>query len=50
MPQDSDPAVVEQMPDAAQRLIKASADLYARVERLDEGHATTSRCRARRAR
>ena len=35
--QDSDPAVVEQLPEAAQRLIGASADLYARVKRLDEG-------------
>src|SRR3954447_1914166 len=35
--QDSDPAVVDQLPDAAQRLINASADLYARVKRLDEG-------------
>src|SRR4051794_19647849 len=35
--QDSDPAVVDQLPDAAQRLINASADLYARVKRLDQG-------------
>jgi regulator of CtrA degradation len=35
--QDSDPKVVEQLPEAAQRLIGASADLYARVKRLDEG-------------
>lgn len=35
--QDSDPAVVEQLPPAAQRLINSSADLYARVKRLDEG-------------
>ena len=35
--QDSDPAVVEQLPEAAQRLINSSADLYARVKRLDEG-------------
>ena len=35
---DSDPAVVEQLPPEAQRLINASADLYARVKRLDEGH------------
>jgi regulator of CtrA degradation len=39
--QDSDPAVVEQLPDAAQRLINASADLYARVKRIDEGHMET---------
>lgn len=35
--QDSDPAVVARLPDAAQRLVGASADLYARVKRLDEG-------------
>ncbi len=35
--QDSDEAVVVQLPAAAQRLITASADLYARVRRLDEG-------------
>ena len=34
---DSDPRVVEQLPEAAQRLINASADLYSRVQRLDEG-------------
>ena len=33
----SDPKVVEQMPLAAQRLISASSDLYARLQRLDEG-------------
>lgn len=33
---DSDPAVIEQLPAAAQRLVNASADLYARVRRLDE--------------
>jgi len=36
--QDSDPAVVEQLPEAAQRLINSSADLYARIRRIDEGH------------
>ena len=36
--QDSDPAVVEQLPPAAQRLINSSADLYARIKRIDEGH------------
>jgi regulator of CtrA degradation len=36
--QGSDPAVIEQMPDAAKRLISASIDLYARVKRIDEGH------------
>ena len=34
---ESDPAVVEQLPPAAQRLINSSADLYSRVKRLDEG-------------
>jgi regulator of CtrA degradation len=36
--QDSDPAVIAQLPPCAQRLISASADLYARVRRIDEGH------------
>ena len=35
--QESDPAVVVQLPEAAQRLINASAELYARVKRIDEG-------------
>jgi regulator of CtrA degradation len=35
--QDSDPLVIEALPPAAQRLINSSADLYARVKRLDEG-------------
>jgi regulator of CtrA degradation len=35
--QDSDPAVVSQLPDSARKLIEASADLYARVRRMDEG-------------
>ena len=35
--QDSDPAVINQLPPAAKRLINSSADLYARVKRLDEG-------------
>ncbi|MCL6682690.1 DUF1465 family protein [Sphingomonas alba] len=34
---ESDPAVVEQLPPSAQRLINSSADLYARIRRLDEG-------------
>lgn len=38
--QDSDPEVVAKLPAAAQRLISASADLYARVRRLDEGGFT----------
>jgi regulator of CtrA degradation len=39
--QDSDPAVVDQLPESAQRLINSSADLYARVKRLDEGTVET---------
>jgi regulator of CtrA degradation len=35
--QDSDPVVIATLPPSAQRLINASADLYARVRRLDEG-------------
>ena len=35
--QDSDPVVVGRLPEAAQRLVNASADLYARVKRLDDG-------------
>src|SRR5205085_1174264 len=35
--QDSDPVVIATLPPAAQRLINSSADLYARVKRLDEG-------------
>lgn len=35
--QNSDPAVVTQLPQPAQRLINASADLYARIKRIDEG-------------
>lgn len=34
---DSDPLVVDQLPEAARRLVSASTDLYARVQRLDEG-------------
>ena len=36
--QDSDPDVVSQLPEAAQRLITSSAELYARVKRIDEGN------------
>ena len=39
--QDSDPAVVTQLPESAQRLIGTSSDLYARVKRLDEGSIET---------
>lgn len=35
--QESDPAILERLPEEAQRLVGASADLYARVKRLDEG-------------
>ena len=35
--QDSDPAVVDQLPEAARRLIRASTELYARIRRIDEG-------------
>ena len=35
--QDSDRSVVVQLPESAQKLINASADLYARVKRIDEG-------------
>lgn len=35
--QDSDESIVEQLPEPAKRLIHASADLYSRVRRLDEG-------------
>ena len=35
--QDSDPLVVNTLPPAAKKLITASADLYARVKRLDDG-------------
>ena len=35
--QDSDPAVVDQLPESARRLIASSSDLYARVKRIDEG-------------
>lgn len=34
--QDSDPDVVAQLPESARRLIGASADLYARIKRIDE--------------
>ena len=34
---DSDPAIVAQLPEAARRLIGSSADLYSRVKRLDDG-------------
>lgn len=37
--QDSDSAVIEQMPEAARHLINSSVDLYARVKRINEGHS-----------
>jgi regulator of CtrA degradation len=39
--QDSDPAVVGQLPDSARKLINSSVDLYARVKRLDDGSFET---------
>jgi regulator of CtrA degradation len=39
--QDSDPAVIGQLPPAAQRLINSSVDLYARIKRVDEGTVET---------
>ena len=35
--QETDPVVLATLPPSAQKLINASADLYARVKRLDEG-------------
>ena len=34
---DSDPLVIEQLPETARKLVNASTDLYARIKRLDEG-------------
>ena len=39
--QDSDPAVVNQLPASAQKLINSSAELYARIKRIDEGTMET---------
>ena len=39
--QDSDPLIVEQLPQSARQLIQASAELYARVKRIDEGSQET---------
>ncbi len=39
--QESDLAVVDELPDAAKRLINASSELYARVKRLDDGSLET---------
>ncbi len=35
--QDSDPLIVDQLPELARKLIVSSADLYARVKRIDQG-------------
>jgi regulator of CtrA degradation len=40
--QDSDPAVVAQLPESAQKLIGSSADLYARVKRIDQSGIETA--------
>ena len=37
---DSDPELVAKLPTAAQRLIEASSELYARIKRIDEGVMT----------
>jgi regulator of CtrA degradation len=34
---DSDPLVVDQLPETARKLVSTSTDLYARIKRLDEG-------------
>jgi regulator of CtrA degradation len=34
---DSDPLVIARLPPSAQRLVSSSSDLYARVQRLDQG-------------
>ena len=34
---DSDPAIVDQLPEAAKRLIGSSVELYSRIQRLDQG-------------
>ena len=39
--QESDQTVVVQLPEAAQKLINSSSELYARVKRLDEGTVET---------
>jgi len=35
--QDSDPEIVQKLPESARQLIQSSAELYARVKRIDEG-------------
>lgn len=39
--QDSDLLVIEQLPAAAQKLINSSAELYARIKRIDDGGIET---------
>ena len=39
--QDSDRTVVDQLPPAARKLINSSAELYARIRRIDEGSLET---------
>ena len=34
---ESDPLVIDQLPPAAQKLVLGSVDLYARIQRLDQG-------------
>ena len=34
---DSDPLVIEQLPETARKLVSISTDLYARIKRVDEG-------------
>jgi regulator of CtrA degradation len=38
---ESDPALLEKMPEAALALVQSSSDLYARVQRLEEGSAAS---------
>jgi regulator of CtrA degradation len=37
---ESDPKIFAKMPEQAKRLIEASSELYARIERIDEGVVT----------
>jgi len=39
--QDSDPEIVAKLPNSARRLITSSADLYARIKRIDETRLET---------
>jgi regulator of CtrA degradation len=40
--QDSDEAVVDHLPPMARKLINSSADLYARIKRIDDGNLETA--------